>query len=131
MIIVETDQRRLARAEAVANQQRAQMPDVQQAALQAAIDAGDDETAASIARTIRNRLLAESDASMALDRLGLTPPSGSTFTAWVGFLRTLGEALASSQSTYRQQLRDLPTSEGWPLNITWPAAPGSERGEAT
>ena len=120
------DQTRLARAEAIANQQRAALPDVQQEALQAAISAGDMDTAADIARAIRNRLLRDCDAEVALDRLGLTPPSGSTFTAWLVFLRQLGDALVNGWATYRQQLRDLPTSAGWPDNIVWPAAPGSE-----
>ena len=38
------------------------------------------QIAAAAAREIRDRLLEESDASMALDRLGLSVPSGSTFS---------------------------------------------------
>ena len=102
------------------------LPDVQAAALQAAIDAEDEDTAAEIARAIRNRLLKDSDAEVALDRLGLQVPSGATFTAWLSFLRTLGEALVGSWAEYRQMLRDLPQQEGWPLAIQWPTAPGSE-----
>lgn len=30
---------------------------------------------------------------------------------------------ASEWATYRQALRDLPTQEGFPLNITWPTKP--------
>lgn len=29
-------------------------------------------------------------------------------------------------ATYRQQLRDLTTQEGFPDNVTWPTAPGTE-----
>ena len=105
---------------------RSELPDVQAAALQAAIDAEDEDTAAEIARAIRNRLLKDSDAEVALDRLGLQVPSGATFTAWLSFLRTLGEALVGSWAEYRQMLRDLPQQEGWPLAIQWPTAPGSE-----
>ena len=110
----------------LADKQRSELPDVQAAALQAAIDAEDADTAAEIARAIRNRLLKDSDAEVALDRLGLQVPSGATFTAWLSFLRTLGEALVGGWAEYRQLLRDLPQQEGWPLAIQWPTAPGSE-----
>jgi hypothetical protein len=30
---------------------------------------------------------------------------------------------ASAWATYRQALRDLPTTDGWPHNITWPTKP--------
>ena len=80
------DSIRRARMEALADKQRSELPDVQAAALQAAIDAEDEDTAAEIARAIRNRLLKDSDAEVALDRLGLQVPSGATFTAWLSFL---------------------------------------------
>lgn len=115
------DSIRRARMEALADKQRSELPDVQ-----AAIDAEDEDTAAEIARAIRDRLLKDSDAEVALDRLGLQVPSGATFTAWLSFLRTLGEALVGSWAEYRQMLRDLPQQEGWPLAIQWPTAPGSE-----
>ena len=51
------DSIRRARMEALADKQRSELPDVQAAALQAAIDAEDADTAAEIARAIRNRLL--------------------------------------------------------------------------
>lgn len=76
------DSIRRARMEALVDKQRSELPDVQAAALQAAIDAEDEDTAAEIARAIRNRLLKDSDAEVALDRLGLQVPSGATFTAW-------------------------------------------------
>ena len=69
-------QKRIARAEAMTNKQLAELPEMQEQALGTAIDSGDAETAAEIARTIRNRLLRDSDAEVALDRLGLTVPSG-------------------------------------------------------
>lgn len=125
------EQIRLARMEAIADSQRAEQPDVQEAALQAAIALGDGETAAAIARTIRNRLLKDCDAEVALDRLGLSAPDGSTFTAWIGFLRQLGAALTGEWAVYRQALRDLPASEGWPGNIAWPTKPGEEESGET
>ena len=80
------------------------------------------EVAAAEVRKIRDELLQASDASMALDRLGLVVPSGSTFTAWLSFLRGLGEVLKGKVAAYRQALRDIPEQEGFPYDITWPEA---------
>ncbi len=79
--------------------------------------------AAAEARAIRDNLLAESDSLMALDRLGLSAPSGSTFTAWLSFLRKLGEVLVGNIAIYRQALRDLPNQPGFPYDIQWPVKP--------
>lgn len=121
--IIVNQRGKLARMEQTCNAIRSEQLDVQRAALSQAITAGDDDTAAMIARNIRNRLLRDSDAEVALDRLGLTVPAGTTFTAWLAFFRQLGEMLIGGWATYRQALRDLPTSGGWPLNIVWPVAP--------
>lgn len=118
---------RRARMEATIDKIRSEEPDVQEKALQFAVEQGDEETAAEIARKIRNRLLAESDAEVALDRLGLQAPTGESFTAWLSFLKKLGQALAGEWTEYRQALRDLPQSEGWPLNIVWPNSPGQNK----
>lgn len=83
----------------------------------------DAENAAKFARKIRNKLLDESDCVMAFDRLGLTIPNGSTFTAWLSFLRSLGDVLTGSWAAYRQALRDLPQQEGFPFNIEFPEKP--------
>lgn len=130
MSITTNDSLRKARMEAIADQQRSEMPDVQRMALNLAIEAQDEETAAALARSIRNRLLKDSDAEVALDRLGLTAPDGSTFTAWLGFLKALGKALIGEWAQYRQALRDLPEQDGFPFNIVWPSAPGSEAADA-
>ena len=79
--------------------------------------------AAAEARAKRDVLLQATDADMALDRLNLTPPIGSTFSAWLSFLRTLGEALKSNTAVYRQALRDVPEQPGFPYEIEWPEAP--------
>lgn len=129
MSITTNDRLRQARMEAIACQQRAGMPDIQRMALEKAIEAQDEETAAALARSIRNRLLEDSDAEVALDRLGLEAPGGNTFTAWLGFLKALAEALAGEWAQYRQALRDLPEQDGFPFNIVWPSAPGSEAPE--
>lgn len=124
---IQTESIRMARMEAATDKIRSEEPDVQEKALQFAVEQGDKETAAEIARKIRNRLLAESDAEVALDRLGLQAPTGESFTAWLAFLKKLGQALAGEWAEYRQELRDLPQSEGWPLNIVWPDSPGQNK----
>lgn len=114
---------RRARAEAIIEKLRSEQPDVQEKALKMAIEQGDKDTAAEIARKIRNRLLEVSDSAVALDRLGLEMPTGTTFTAWLTFLKALGTALVGDWAKYRQALRDLPQSDGWPLEIVWPIPP--------
>ena len=82
-----------------------------------------NEIAAAAARAVRDQLLKDSDASMALDRLGLVAPSGTTFTAWLSFLKGLGNVLTGSIALYRQALRDLPNQPGFPFEIDWPEKP--------
>jgi hypothetical protein len=77
-------------------------------------------TAAKEVREKRDKLLQESDAKIALDRLGLVVPSGSTFTAWLSFLRGLGNVLSGEIAVYRQALRDLPEQAGFPYDVQWP-----------
>ena len=66
-----------------------------------------DNNAAAGRRTERNQLLADSDWTQTADKGGL---ADSKVTEW---------------ATYRQALRDLPTSSGsnWPHNVTWPTKP--------
>lgn len=81
------------------------------------------ETLSQEARTLRDKLLLESDSAMLLDRLGLDVSGGSSFTSWLKFLKGLVSALTGSWATYRQALRDLPEQEGFPYNIQWPEKP--------
>lgn len=71
-------------------------------------------------RKKRDELLAKSDEYMCLDRLGLTVPSGSTFTAWLSFLKGLGNILNGSIAKYRQALRDIPEQDGFPFDVKFP-----------
>lgn len=80
--------------------------------------------AADTVRVKRNMLLSASDARMALDRLGMEVPSGSTFTAWLVFLKKLGDALVGSWAKYRQALRDITQQPGFPYDVNWPDEPG-------
>lgn len=79
--------------------------------------------AAAAVRAKRDELLTLSDASLALDRLGLTVPSGASFTSWLSFLRGLGEALTGGLAAYRQALRDIPQQAGFPFDVNWPMKP--------
>lgn len=74
-------------------------------------------------RAKRDALLAETDKEMCLDRLGLTSPEGSTFTAWIGFLKTIASAVFGPMAKYRQALRDVPQQEGFPYSVEFPQPP--------
>lgn len=78
---------------------------------------------ASEVRKKRNKLLAETDARMCLDRMGLEVPSGTTFSSWLSFLKELGSIISGKWAKYRQALRDIPEQEGFPFNIEWPEQP--------
>ena len=71
--------------------------DEKMAAYRASVDA----QAAERVRTERNKKLADTD---------WTQPADST-------------ANATAWGTYRAALRDLPTTDGFPHNVTWPTAP--------
>lgn len=115
--------KRLARAEAAAAKQNAELMETLRDAYERACAEQDEESAAEFCRKIRNKLLEESDAEMSLDRLGLDVPSGSTFTAWLSFLKGLGNALTGAWSRYRKLLRDLTEQEGFPFNVVFPEKP--------
>lgn len=117
--------KRLAQAEAMAQLQKSELTETLQAAYERACADENAEDAAAYARKLRDRMLAESDNEMSIDRLGLTAPSGSTFTSWLSFLRKLGDVLTGSWANYRKALRDLPEQEGFPFNITFPERPDS------
>lgn len=110
------------------NAQNSECINILRLAYENACEIEDAESAAAFARKIRNKLLEESDKEMSLDRLGLTVPSGSTFTVWLSFLRNLGNALSNSWAVYRQALRDLPEQEGFPFNVTFPEKPQTSEG---
>ena len=78
-----------------------------------------DRVAAEV-RAIRDKLLADSDKEMVLDRLGLEVPTGVSFTAWLYFLKKLGAAVSGEMARYRQELRDIPKQEGFPYSVVFP-----------
>lgn len=71
-------------------------------------------------RAQRDRLLAETDREMCLDRLGLEVPEGISFSEWLSFFRKLGAAVIGDMARYRQELRDIPKQEGFPYSVVFP-----------
>lgn len=122
--------KRLAQAEAMAAAQKAETMEVLQAAYKRACEELNEEDAAAFARKIRDKLLNETDSRVALDRFNISVPSGTSFTAWLSFLKSLGEIITGAWAIYRQALRDLPEQEGFPFNVTFPTPPEIENSGA-
>ena len=87
----------------------------------------DYDRAAAEVRAARDKLLAESDKEMVLDRMGLEVPTGVSFTAWLGFLKKLGAAVSGEMARYRQELRDIPKQEGFPYSVVFPTMPRNDQ----
>lgn len=117
---------RITRIENVTNQLRAEMDDVVQAAYEKAVEDHDEEQAAKYARIIRNRLLDDSDKEFSFDRLLPEAPSGTSFTAWLSWLRELAGVVENNWAVYRKALRDLTDQAGFPFNIIWPVKPSND-----
>lgn len=115
--------KRLARAEAAADAQRAELMETLQQAYKSACNTGNAEDAADLARAIRNKLLDSSDKEMSLDRLGLDTSTATKFVA------SLVKVFSGAWAQYRQQLRDIPEQAGFPFNVEFPTPPGSENTE--
>lgn len=118
--------KRLAQAEAMAAAQKAETMEVLQAAYKRACEELNEEDAAAFARKIRDKLLNDTDNRVALDRFNISVPSGTSFTAWLSFLKSLGEIITGAWAIFRQALRDLPEQEGFPFNVTFPTPPEIE-----
>ncbi len=117
---------RITRIENVTNQLRAEMDDVVQAAYEKAVEDHDEEQATKYARIIRNRLLDDSDKEFSFDRLLPEAPSGTSFTAWLSWLRELAGVVENNWAVYRKALRDLTDQAGFPFNIVWPEKPNND-----
>lgn len=111
--------KRIARIEAAADAQRAELMETMQQAYKNACNAGNAEDAAELARAIRNKLLDNSDKEMSLDRLGLDTSTATKFVA------SLVKVFKGAWAEYRQQLRDIPEQADFPFNITFPTPPDS------
>ena len=73
--------KRLARVEAMANAQKAELMETLWRMYETACSQQDAQQAAALVRKIRNRLLDNTDKEMSLDRLGLDTSSAATFIA--------------------------------------------------
>ena len=71
-------------------------------------------------RAIRDKLLAESDKEMMIDRMGLEVPTGVSFSAWLDFLKKLASAVSGDLAKYRQELRDITQQEGFQYCVVFP-----------
>ena len=95
---------RLAKIEAIAAAQRAELPEVVEKAYLTAKEAGDIEDAARFARKKRDGLLKECDWTAVSDS-------------------PLNELQKIHWAAYRQELRDVPEQAGFPFVIEWPERP--------
>jgi hypothetical protein len=114
---------RIARIESVCNKLRAEMDDVVRNAYLRAVENNDEETAALLARKIRNALLDKSDKECVLDKMLPDAPIGSSFTDWIDWLKALAQIKKNAWGEYRQALRDLSQQKGFPFEIEFPKAP--------
>ena len=120
------DQMRLAKMEAMCDQLRSEMDDVLEKAYAVAVEEQDEDRAAELARKIRNKLLDASDKYCTFDKILPEAPSGSSFTDWIAWLKTLAGVASNAWGVYRQSLRDLTAQEGFPFSIEWPKHPEEE-----
>ena len=98
---------------------KAELEETLRAAYAAACEEQNEEDAAAYARKLRNKLLADSDAQMSLDRLALDLSTATKFIA------SLSKIIKGAWAAYRQALRDLPTQAGFPFNVEFPKPPDS------
>lgn len=112
--------KRLAKAEAAAQAQKADQMETLQRAYENACREQDAESAAELARKIRNKLLDSTDKEMSLDRLGLDASSATKFIA------SIAKIFGGVWAQYRRDLRDITEQEGFPFNITFPTPPNDD-----
>lgn len=128
-MIKQNDQMRISRLESVCEQIRSEMEDVMQGAYAKAVESGDEERAADIARKIRNKKLNQSDKHCTFDKMLPEIPAGAGFSDWIEWLKKLAEAANGAWGIYRKALRDLPEQEGFPMVISWPTPPEEDEGK--
>ncbi len=80
-------------------------------------------------RAIRDKLLAESDKHVLIDRLGITIPEEINAVTLLGVVKdlfsSLGNVLNGNWSIYRQSLRDITKQENFPFDVEFPTIPES------
>ena len=123
MSSVINDELRIARLEAVCENIREQLYDAMTSAYEKAKEDQDEETASDLVKKIRDFLLSNSDKEVVLDRLIPDAPSGTTFAAWLAWLKSFSSIKDSPWAISRQQLRDITKQPGFPFNIEFPEKP--------
>ena len=116
--------KRLARVEAMANAQKAELMETLWRMYEIACREQDAQQAAALVRKIRNRLLDNTDKEMSLDRLGLDTSSATKFIA------SLIRIFNGDWARYRQALRDITKQAGFPFAVTFPTPPGGDAADA-
>ena len=112
--------KRLARVEAMANAQKAELMETLWRMYEIACSQQDAQQAAALVRKIRNRLLDNTDKEMSLGRLGLDTSSAAKFIA------SLIRIFNGDWARYRQALRDITKQAGFPFAVTFPTPPGGD-----
>ena len=78
-------------------------------------------------RAIRDKLLADSDKHVLIDRLGIEIPetinAATMLTVIKDLFTSLGNILNGNWSTYRQNLRDITKQLDFPDNVIFPVMP--------
>lgn len=121
--------KRLASMEAIAETEKSNTIEVLQKSYEIACESLNEVDAAFFARQMRDKMLRDTDSYVALDRFGIEVPSGTSFNAWVLFLKSIGEIMTGVWAKYRQELRDLPEQEGFPFNIVFPTPPDVDKND--
>ena len=87
----------------------------------------DFDVKANEVRSKRDKLLADTDKNMILDRMGFEIPEHITMTNIISVMTSFFEVLSKANSgdwaVYRQQLRDLTKQKGFPYNVEFPTKP--------
>lgn len=90
----------------------------------------DYQLEANKVREKRNKLLAESDEFLLLDRLNIKLPNEITTVTLLSsikeFFDNLKTVLNGEWAEYRQKLRDIPEQEGFPYDVEFPKKPNSK-----
>lgn len=84
-------------------------------------------------RAIRDKLLADSDKYVLIDRLGLNLSENITATSLLASVKDLFSSLRNvlngSIAEYRQALRDITKQEGFPFDVEFPTLPEEAKKE--
>lgn len=82
-------------------------------------------------RAIRDKLLADSDKHVLIDRLGIEIPeainAATMLTVIKDLFSSLGNILNGDWSTYRQALRDITKQPNFPFDVEFPTIPGEDK----